>query len=168
MMGSRVDARMAEVASHFDGKKAVYKLDVNGTKYTVVTYVKQNKEEFHNFYSNKKGQSSQSVNASIGDTQSARITEELASEDKGSDNSLNEQEESTLFRKVAEKQSEDEVVLTADAVAALGEKTGVPVRVVTDAPEKRKKLKGWLENGEVVVALPNHVSMEDAVATVLH
>lgn len=33
-----------------NGKKAVYKLDVNGTKYTVVTYVKQNKEEFHNFY----------------------------------------------------------------------------------------------------------------------
>ncbi|MBQ5752483.1 MAG: hypothetical protein IIV89_06525, partial [Bacteroidaceae bacterium] len=70
-----------------NGKKAVYKLDVNGTKYTVVTYVKQNKEEFHNFYSNKKGQPSQSVNASIGDTQSARITEELASADKGNTSS---------------------------------------------------------------------------------
>ena len=81
-----------------NGKKAVYKLNVNGTKYTVVTYVKQNKEEFHNFYSNKKGQSSQSVNALIGDTQNARITEELASEGKGSNNSANTQEEAVLFR----------------------------------------------------------------------
>ena len=82
-----------------NGKKAVYKLDVNGTKYTVVTYVKQNKEEFHNFYSNKKGQPSQSVNASIGDTHSARITEELASADKGNTNSAEMQEERTLFSK---------------------------------------------------------------------
>lgn len=82
-----------------NGKKAVYKLDVNGTKYTVVTYVKQNKEEFHNFYSNKKGQPSQSVNASIGDTHSARITEELASADKGSTSSAEMQEGETLFSK---------------------------------------------------------------------
>lgn len=83
-------------------------------------------------------------------------------------NSLNEQEESTLFREVAEKQGEDELALITDAVTGFGEKIGVPVRVVTDTPEKRKKLKGWFENGEVVVALDNHVSMEDAVATVLH
>jgi hypothetical protein len=82
-----------------NGKKAVYKLDVNGTKYTVVTYVKQNKEEFHNFYSNKKGQPSQSVNASIGDTHSARITEELASADKGNTSPAEMQEGETLFSK---------------------------------------------------------------------
>jgi hypothetical protein len=54
--------------------------------------LKENKEEFNNFYSNKKGQPSQSVNAEIGDTQSARITEELASADKGSENISNSQE----------------------------------------------------------------------------
>ena len=153
-----------------NGKKAVYKLDVNGTKYTVVTYVKQNKEEFHNFYSNKKGQPSQSVNASIGDTHSARITEELASADKGSTSSAEMQEGETLFRR-AEQMGEDEVVLTGNAVAALGERVNVPVRVVDDVeslPEKRKNKKGWFESGEVVVVLPNHVSMEDAMQTVLH
>ncbi len=83
---------------------------------------------------------------------------------------VNSQEGETLFRR-AEQMGEDEVVLTGNAVAALGERVNVPVRVVDDVeslPEKRKNKKGWFEDGEVVVVLPNHVSMEDAMQTVLH
>lgn len=122
-------------------KLAVYRLtDGNGTRYTVVTEVKEKGEVFNDFYTNKKA-SNQTPQMPIGDTQSSARTNDsnAPSADKGNSKSANEQEESTLFRKVAEKQSEDEVVLTADAVAALGEKIGVPVRVVTDAFEKRKK-----------------------------
>ena len=57
--------------------------------------------------------------------------------------------ERTLFRR-AEQMGEDEVVLTGNAVAALGERVNVPVRVVDDVeslPEKRKNKKGWSENG---------------------
>ena len=152
-------------------KLAVYRLtDGNGTRYTVVTEVKEKGEVFNDFYTNKKA-SNQTPQMPTGDTQSSARTNDsnAPSADKGNSKSANEQAtDEILFRKMAEKQSKDELALTADAVAALGEKIGVPVRVVTDAPEKRKKLKGWFENGEVVVALPNHVSMEDAVTTVLH
>ncbi|MBR5475321.1 MAG: hypothetical protein IKV17_00690 [Bacteroidaceae bacterium] len=68
-------------------------------------------------------------------------------------NSLNSQEESTLFREVAEKQGEDELALITDAVTGFGEKIGVPARVVSDAqslPENKRNKKGWFENGEVV------------------
>lgn len=74
------------------------------------------------------------------------------------------------FRK-AEQMGEDEVVLTGNAVAALGKKLNIPARVVNDVeslPENKRDKKGWIENGEVVVVLDNHVSMEDAMQTVLH
>ena len=168
-----------------NGKKAVYKLDVNGTKYTVVTYVKQNKEEFHNFYSNKKGQPSQSVNASIGDTQSARITEELASEDKGSDNSLNEQEERTLFRKAVQDSEEarqeiesldNEVLATIEELAQeLYSNVGVIADIESIPDEKKRRdakrgMKGWYDpaTGMVSVVLPNIADKQDAVETMLH
>ena len=168
-----------------NGKKAVYKLDVNGTKYTVVTYVKQNKEEFHNFYSNKKGQPSQSVNASIGDTQSARITEELASDDKGSDNSLNEQEERTLFRKAVQDSEEarqeiesldNEVLATIEELAQeLYSNVGVIADIESIPDEKKRRdakrgMKGWYDpaTGMVSVVLPNIADKQDAVETMLH
>lgn len=76
----------------------------------------------------------------------------------------------TLFSK-REQLGEDEVVLTENAVAALGEKVNAPARVVNDVeslPENKRDKKGWVENGEVVVVMDNHVSMEDAMQTVLH
>jgi hypothetical protein len=78
--------------------------------------------------------------------------------------------ERTLFRK-AEQIGEDEVVLAENAVTALGEKLNIPARVVNDVeslPENKRDKKGWVENGEVVVVMDNHVSMEDAMQTVLH
>ena len=181
MMGSRVDARMAEVASHFDGKElsaeqrsvvdvfggkadnltisvktkdgnerkvvmrqgnetgagakhslyrhygtgvgvitsndiisipdvvangvrtekqrgntrlAEYKLtDANGNEFTVLTEIKKGKENFNDFYSNKKAPLSGTFN-----TQSAHTANNNAlSADKGSDNSLNVQENGTMF-----------------------------------------------------------------------
>ena len=63
--------------------------------------------------------------------------------------------EMTLFRK-AEQIGENEVVLTENAVTALGEKLNIPARVVNDVeslPENKRDKKGWVENGEVVVVL---------------
>ncbi len=168
-----------------NGKKAVYKLDVNGTKYTVVTYVKQNKEEFHNFYSNKKGQPSQSVNASIGDTHSARITEELASADKGSTSFAEMQEGETLFRR-AEQDSEEarqkiesldnEVLATIEELAQeLYSNVGIITDIESIPDEKKRKdakrgMKGWYDpaTGVVAVVLPNIADKQDAVETMLH
>lgn len=78
---------------------AEYKLtDANGNEFTVLTEIKKGKEIFNDFYSNKKAPLSGTFN-----TQSAHTANNNAlSTDKGSDNSLNEQEESTLFRKVTD------------------------------------------------------------------
>ena len=135
------------------GRKAVYKLEKDGVKYTVVTYIKENKEEFKNFYSNKKGQPSQSVNAEIGDTQSARITEELASADKGSDNSSNSQEDSGTRLRISQEELRREVqrvdseIVSAVNDAAAGLNTEVEiVSNIEDVPDARRRgSKGWYE-----------------------
>ena len=158
------------------GRKAVYKLEKDGVKYTVVTYIKENKEEFKNFYSNKKGQPSQSVNAEIGDTQSARITEELASADKGSDNSSNSQEDSGTRLRISQEELRREVqrvdseIVSAVNNAAAGLNTGVEiVSDIQDVPDARRRgSKGWFSNGKVYLVLPNAEGVEDAVETVLH
>ena len=78
-----------------DGNKVVYELTKDGVRYRVVTYVKTGNEVFNNFYTNRKNQSSQQVNAQKSDTQSALASEELASADKDTNNSGNG---NTLFR----------------------------------------------------------------------
>ena len=78
---------------------AVYRLtNDNGTRLTVVNEIKKDGEVFNDFYTNKKA-SNQTPQMPNGDTQSsARTNDSNASEDKGSDNSLNEQENETRFR----------------------------------------------------------------------
>lgn len=70
-----------------DGNKVVYELTKDGIRYRVVTYVKTGNEIFNNFYTNRKNQSSQQVNAQKSDTQSALASEELASADKDTNKS---------------------------------------------------------------------------------
>ena len=78
---------------------AEYKLtDANGNEFTVLTEIKKGGEEFANFYTNRKASSTTRKTRS----EEARDNADNASEDNGSDNSLNEQEESTLFRKVTD------------------------------------------------------------------
>lgn len=82
----------------------------------------------------------------------------------------------TRFRTVEdviEQQQENEVSLANEAVTSLGEKLNTPVKIMDNldsVPENRRKWKGWFDpkTGEVVVVMPNHVSTEDAVQTVLH
>ena len=273
MMGSRVDARMAEVASHFDGKEltaeqrsvvdvfggkadnltisvktqdgnerkvvmrqgnemgagakhslyrhyntgsgaivaddvllipdvlangerteskrgntklAVYRLtDGNGTRYTVVTEVKEKGEVFNDFYTNKKALN-QTPQMPNGDTQSSARTNDLnASEDKGSDNSLNEQEERTLFRKAVQDSEEarqeiesldNEVLATIEELAQeLYSNVGVIADIESIPDEKKRRdakrgMKGWYDpaTGMVSVVLPNIADKQDAVETMLH
>ena len=92
---------------------------------------------------------------------------------------VNSQEGETLFRKnvteeeVIEQQEENEESIAKDAVTQLGEALNAPVTIIDDLnslPENRRNKKGWFDpkTGEVVVVVPNHVSSEDAVQTVLH
>ena len=86
----------------------------------------------------------------------------------------------TRFRSVrrsgVRKGNEEDIV---SAVASLTERLNTPVHVirsVEDLPEglpKRRieageNIKGWYQDGEVVVYLPNAASVDDAVRTVLH
>lgn len=88
----------------------------------------------------------------------------------------NTQAEETRFRtveEVVEPQEENEVRLAKEAVTSLGENLNSPVKIIDNidsVPENRRKWKGWFEpeTGEVVVVMPNHVSTEDALQTVLH
>lgn len=83
------------------GKKTVieYKYtDNNGVEYTVITENNKGREEFANFYTNRKASSAARKTRS----EEARDTADDASEDKGSDNSSNTQEEETRFRTVEE------------------------------------------------------------------
>ncbi len=91
-------------------------------------------------------------------------------------NSSNSQAEDARFRteeEVIEQQEENEVSLARETVTSLGEKLNSPVRIIDDldsVPENRRKWKGWFDpkTGEVAVVIPNHVSTEDAMQTVLH
>ena len=83
------------------GKKTVieYKYtDNNGVEYTVITENNKGREEFANFYTNRKASSAARKTRS----EEARDTADDASEDKGSDNSSNTQEGETRFRTVEE------------------------------------------------------------------
>lgn len=83
------------------GKKTVieYKYtDNNGVEYTVITENNKGREEFANFYTNRKASSAARKTRS----EEARDTADDASEDKGSDNSSNTQEGDTRFRTVEE------------------------------------------------------------------
>ena len=79
------------------GKKTVieYKYtDNNGVEYTVITENNKGREEFANFYTNRKASSAARKTRS----EEARDTADDASTDKGSNNSSTVQEEDTLFR----------------------------------------------------------------------
>ena len=83
------------------GKKTVieYKYtDNNGVEYTVITENNKGREEFANFYTNRKASSAARKTRS----EEARDTADDASEGKGSDNSSNTQEEDARFRTVEE------------------------------------------------------------------
>jgi hypothetical protein len=84
-----------------------------------------------------------------------------------------EETRSRTVEEVIEQQEDNEVRLAMETVTSLGEKLNSPVKIIDDlesVPENRRKWKGWFDpkTGEVVVVIPNHVSTEDAVQTVLH
>ena len=79
----------------------------------------------------------------------------------------------TRFRKEIAHNDAEEVTMTDGAVTALGQRLNTGVNIVKDIdslPENLKAKKGWYDakTGEVVVVMDNHVSMEDAMQTVLH
>lgn len=89
--------RMAERVEKKRGKKTVieYKYtDNNGVEYTVITENNKGREEFANFYTNRKASSAARKTRS----EEARDTADDASTDKGSNNSSTVQEDDTLFR----------------------------------------------------------------------
>ena len=81
------------------GKKIVYKYSIDSVEYTVITENNKGREEFANFYTNRKA----SPSARKTRSEEARASNGNASEDKGSDNSLNTQEDGTRLRKVREE-----------------------------------------------------------------
>ena len=92
-----------------------------------------------------------------------------ASEDKGSDNSANLQ----ATDEILSQQDSDEVAMTKGAINALGEKLNTPMKILEDTTgldERQKKAKGRYDTktGEVVIVLPNNISLDDAIETVLH
>lgn len=116
-------------------------------------------------------------------TEEFHIKQQLPERNSGSDKNgegIDEAaggEEETRFRReveeTIEQQEENEVRLARETVTSLGEKLNSPVKIIDDlesVPENRRKWKGWFDpkTGEVVVVMPNHVSTEDAVQTVLH
>lgn len=152
-------------------KLAVYRLtDGNGTRYTVVTEVKEKGEVFNDFYTNKKA-SNQTPQMPIGDTQSSARTNDsnAPSADKGNSKSSNEQ----ATDEILSQQDGDEVAMTKGAINALGEKLNTPMKILEDTAgldERQKKAKGWYDTktGEVVIVLPNNISLDDVIETVLH
>ena len=63
--------------------------------------------------------------------------------------------------------------MTKEAINSLGEKLNTPIKILedtTDLDEREKKAKGWYDTktGEVVIVLPNNISLDDAIETVLH
>ena len=116
-------------------------------------------------------------------TEEFHIKQQLPERNSGSDKNgegIDEAaggEEETRFRReveeAIEQQEENEVSIARETVTSLGEKLNSPVKIIDDlesVPENRRKWKGWFDpkTGEVVVVMPNHVSTEDAVQTVLH
>ena len=80
---------------------------------------------------------------------------------------------STSFREMVQEQDNNEVERSKNMVNGLAEKFNTPVTIVENVdelPQNRRNKKGWFnpKTGEVVVVLPNHVSEEDVVQTVLH
>ena len=78
----------------------------------------------------------------------------------------------TSFREVVQGQDNNEVERSKNMVDGLAEKFNTPVTIVENVdelPQNRRNKKGWFnpKTGEVVVVLPNHVSEEDVVQTVL-
>lgn len=152
-------------------KLAVYRLtDGNGTRYTVVTEVKEKGEVFNDFYTNKKA-SNQTPQMPIGDTQSSARTNDsnAPSADKGNSKSANEQ----ATEEILSQQDGDEVAMTKGAINSLGEKLNTPIKILEDTAgldERQKKAKGWYDTktGEVVIVLPNNISLDDAIETALH
>lgn len=57
-----------------NGSKVVYTMDKDGTRYTVLTEIKGNKEVFADFYTNKKGTKQESFIGQAENTQSARTS----------------------------------------------------------------------------------------------
>ena len=85
-LGERTEEKRGNV------KLAVYRLkDDGGTRFTVVTEIKEKGEVFNDFYTNKKALN-QTPKMPNGDTQSARTNDLNASADKGSANSSNMQQ----------------------------------------------------------------------------
>ena len=151
--------------------------DANGNEFTVLTEIKKGKEIFNDFYSNKKALLSGTFN-----TQSAHTANNNAlSADKGSNNSLNEQDPETRFRKAQETKREIEELdnETMETVKNLAVELNTPVAIVTDidsiADERKRKAakrgdKGWfdLKNGVVTIVMPNIADEQDAVETMMH
>lgn len=78
----------------------------------------------------------------------------------------------TSFREVVQGQDNNEVERSKNIVNGLAEKFNTPVTIVENVealPANMRNKKGWFnpKTGEVVAVLPNHVSEEDVVQTVL-
>ncbi len=148
-----------------NGKKAVYKHSIDGVEYTVITENNKGREEFANFYTNRKA----SPSARKTRSEEARASNGNASADKGNTKSANEQ----AIDEILSQQDSDEVAMTKGAINSLGEKLNTPIKILEDTTgldEREKKAKGWYDTktGEVVIVLPNNISLDDAIETVLH
>ena len=163
------------------GKGFEYVWNKDGVRYKVYTEFnnKSKKEEFCDFYSNKKSQGANSSisnrDAQNGNTQSsARITSPQGSDAKIVNEFDNPRiDEENLFR-TSEKTGQSSPTAIADSVMSLAERLHLDnVEIVTDASAlsgKEAKAKGFYtkSTGKITIVVPNNISAEDAVQTLLH
>ena len=162
------------------GKGFEYVWNKDGVRYKVYTEIKDRQEIFCDFYSNKKGNDTRpsisNRDAQNGNTQSsARAESTVANHDANirniEDNPIINEE--NLYR-TSEKTGQSSTSAIVDSVMSLAERLHLGnVEIVTDASAlsgKEARAKGFYtkSTGKITIVVPNNISAEDAVQTLLH
>ncbi len=163
------------------GKGFEYVFEKDGVRYKVYTEFnsKSKKEEFCDFYSNKKPQGANSSisnrDALNGNTQSsARITSPQVSDAKIVNEFDNPSIDEENLQRTSEKTGQSSTSAIVDSVRLLADRLHLGnVEIVTDASAlsgKEARAKGFYtkSTGKITIVVPNNANAEDAVQTLLH
>ncbi len=162
----------------------VYRLDIDGVKYTVLTEVKKGKEIFNDFYTNRKassfGTSNTSEEAHTSNDNAfdaAKVAEDFRNRKVSAENVADEGMKFRLLENDDPKVQETNNEAMADRVNELTERLHTPVRIVRTDEEvaslpsaRQRRMKGSFNpmTGEVTIVVPNNANLADVENTFIH